>query len=125
MKYGMAFNGSNLFFHSPGLKPSPFRRKALAEESMCYNRSWEGNHCSGSVAFFGAFKKNPSVCSGSAIPSNPTGISHCQTFMYLIDIKGLCGLESLTNIADSTTHPVSISWTSGGYLGWNHLLNAY
>ena len=33
-----------LFFHSPGLKPSPFRRKALARLHLCYNRSWEVSH---------------------------------------------------------------------------------
>ena len=31
----------------------------------------EVNHCFGSVAFSGAFKKNPSVCSGTTIPANP------------------------------------------------------
>jgi len=32
----------------------------------------------------------------SAIPVNPTGISHCHTVMYLIDMKGICGFKSLS-----------------------------
>jgi len=46
-----------------------------------------GNHCSGSVSFFGAFKTNPSVCSLSAILLNLTDIIHCMVFIYLVDIK--------------------------------------
>ena len=34
----------SLFFHLPGLKPSPFRRTALARLSLCYDRSWEVPH---------------------------------------------------------------------------------
>jgi len=33
-------------------------------------------------------------------PPTPPAPSHCQTFMYLIDIKGFLGIEKLTYMAD-------------------------
>jgi len=61
------------------------------------------NHCSGSVVFFGAFKTNPFVCSGSAILTCPTGISYCQIFLYLIDIKKFIRIDGLSLMADNST----------------------
>jgi hypothetical protein len=58
------------------------------------------NHCSGSIAFFGAFKTNLSVCGGSAISSNLTGINHYQVIPYPTDIPRYFSVERLASMAD-------------------------